>query len=125
MSQMWKYNNVELEFDMGDVDTQERYEKAFTRMEETEKGLPKTGAYSEISRAYCQMFYELYDDLFGTGTGEKLMGKKENVRTAEECYNSFITFVRAQLEEINRIRANTIGRRKDYGHNRKKGNRRP
>lgn len=125
MSQIWKYNDVELEFDMGDVDTQERYEKAFIKMEETEKGLPKTGVYSELSRAYCQMFYELYDDLFGTGAGERLMGKKANVRTTEECYNSFLTFVRAQLEEINRIRASTIGGRKDHGYNRKKGRRRP
>lgn len=125
MSQIWKYNDVELEFDMGDVDTQERYEKAFTKMEETEKGLPKTGSHSEFSRSYCRMFYELYDDLFGAGTGERLMGKKANVRTTEECYNSFLTFVRAQLEEINRIRANTIGGRKNHGYNHKKGRRRP
>lgn len=124
MSQIWKYNNVELEFDMGDVDTQERYEKAFTRMEETETGLPKTGSHSEFSRAYCQMFYQLYDDLFGAGTGKKLMGEKDNVRIVEECYNSFLTFVRAQLKEINRIRSNTIGGHKDYGYNRKKGKRR-
>ncbi|GFI44232.1 hypothetical protein IMSAGC018_01913 [Lachnospiraceae bacterium] len=123
MSQIWKYNNIELEFDMGDVDTQERYEKAFTKMEETEKRLPKTGIYSELSRAYCGMFYQLYDELFGAGTGEKLMGKKANVRTTEECYNSFLTFVRTQLAEINRIRANTIGGCKNYGYNRKKGKR--
>lgn len=112
MSQIWKYNNVELEFDMGDVDTQELYEKAFTKMEETEKNLPKTGSYSELSRAYCQMFYALYDDLFGAGTGKKLLGEKYNVRKTEECYNSFLTFVRAQLAEINQIRANTLGNRK-------------
>lgn len=124
MSRIWKYNNVELEFDMGDISTQERYEKAFTRMEETEKALPKTGKYSELSRAYCQMFYQLYDDLFGAWTGVKLMGEKANVRIAEECYNSFLAFVRAQLEEINRIRADTIGFRKGHGYNHKKGNRR-
>lgn len=119
MSQIWKYNNIELEFDMGDVDTQERYEKAFTKMEETEKKLPKTGSYSEMSKAYCQMFYELYDDLFGIGTGKKLLGEKYNVRVTEECYNSFLTFVRAQLEDINRIRANTIGNSRNRRKKRK------
>lgn len=116
MSQVWKYNNIELEFDMGDVDIQERYEMAFTKMENAEKKLPKTGVYSELSKAYCQMHYALYDDLFGVGTGEKLLGKKYNVRTVEECYNSFLTFVRNQLNEINRIRANTIGNRNGRRH---------
>lgn len=121
MSQIWKYNNVELELDMGDVDTLERYEKAFTQMEETRKKLPKTGVYSELSRAYCRMFYELYDNLFGAGTGEKLMGERYNVREAEKSYNSLLTFVRSQVREIDRIRANTLGNRKERRHNQKNG----
>lgn len=121
MSQIWKYNNVELELDMGDIETVERYEKAFTKMEETARKLPKTGVYSEMSRAYCGMFYDLYDDLFGTGTGEKLMGKRYNVREAEKCYNAFLTFVRSQIREIDQIRANTLGNRNVRRHNQKKG----
>ncbi len=120
MSQIWKYNNVELELDMGDIDTTERYERAFTKMEEAAKKLPKTGVYSEMSRAYCRMFYELYDDLFGVGTGEKLMGKRYNVRETEKCYNAFLTFVRSQIREIDQIRANTLGNRKERRYNQKK-----
>ena len=37
----WKWNDVELEIDLEDVDFQERYEKAFEAMEEDEKDLKK------------------------------------------------------------------------------------
>ena len=66
------------------------------------------------------MFYELYDDLFGVGTGEKLMGKRYNVRETEKCYNAFLTFVRSQIREIDQIRANTLGNRKERRYNQKK-----
>ena len=56
MSQ-WKYNNVELEIDMEDVEFQERYENAFNIMEEEEKKIKKDGKVSEITKAYCNLFW--------------------------------------------------------------------
>ena len=37
MSQKWKWNDVELEIDMQDVDFQEKYERAFEILEKEEK----------------------------------------------------------------------------------------
>lgn len=88
---LWKWNDVELEVDMEDVEFLERYEAAFKKMEESEKTLQKTGNHSEIVKRYCQMFYELFDDLFGNGTGERLFCGKMNSRICEECYDSFLT----------------------------------
>ena len=51
MSQIWKYNNVELELDMGDIDTAERYERAFTKMEEAAKKLPKRSEERRVGKA--------------------------------------------------------------------------
>lgn len=87
---LWKWNDVELEIDMEDVDFLERYEGAFDNLDIKEKELQKTGKKSEIARGYCGMFYNLFDEIFGPGTGKKLMGEKMNVRICEECYDSFI-----------------------------------
>ena len=50
---------------MEDVEFQERYENAFQHLEEKEKKLVKTRKLSEISKSYCKMFWDLFDELFG------------------------------------------------------------
>ena len=106
MSQ-WKYNDVVLEIDMDDADFQEKYENAFNRMGETEKELVKVGTLSGITREYCKMFYQLFDDIFGEGTGNRLFGGKYNCRVVEETYDSFIDHCKRDVETINKRRANT------------------
>lgn len=105
---LWKYNDAELEIDMEDVEFQEKYENAFSKMEESEKDLQNVGKISDFSKKYCGLFYNLFDDLFGSGTGKKLMGNKMNTGKCEECYNSFIAFCAEQVNEINRRRAATL-----------------
>ena len=80
---LWKWNDVELEIDMEDVDFLEKYEGAFDNLDIKEKELQKTGKKSEIARGYCGMFYNLFDEIFGPGTGKKLMGEKMNVRICD------------------------------------------
>lgn len=87
---LWKWNDVELEIDMEDVDFLEKYENAFDNLSIKETELQKTGKKSDIARDYCTMFYRLFDEIFEPGIGEKLMGEKMNVRNCEECYMSFI-----------------------------------
>lgn len=105
---LWKWNDVELEVDMDDVDFQEKYENAFKSVGEKEKELQKIGNLSAISRQYCQMFYQLFDDIFGPGTGEKLFNGKYNVRIVEEAYDSFLQHCKTEVAEINKRRANTV-----------------
>ena len=103
MSQ-WKWNDVVLEIDMEDVDFQEKYESAFARMGETEKELQKIGKLSDITKAYCQMFFDLFDDIFGEGTSNRLFGSKRNMRLVDECYDSFISECARQVKEANKKR---------------------
>ena len=105
---LWKYNNVELEVDMEDADFQEKYENAFLKMEQTEVELAKVGNLSQITKNYCQMFYQLFDDIFGSGTGEKLFGGKYNARLVDEVYDSFINHCKKEVEAANKRRANTV-----------------
>ncbi|WP_302695099.1 DUF6673 family protein [Blautia argi] len=101
---LWKWNDVELEVDFEDADFQEKYEKAFDKLEGIEKELQKTGKLSEITKKYCEMFWMLYDDIFGEGTAEALFHGKKNSRVCEECYDSFIAFCTEQVKEINKKR---------------------
>lgn len=86
----WEYNGVKLEVDLQDADFAERYEKAFNRMGEDEKKVPKDGTNSELIRAYCSLFYHLFDDIYGEGTSERLFGGKKNAGMCDEAYGAFI-----------------------------------
>lgn len=109
---LWKWNNVSLDIDMGDVEFQEKYEKAFQKMEVSEKELQKDGMLSGITRRYCLLFWDLFDDLFGTGTAKQLFGGKMNTRLCEDCYDSFLAFCKKQTQEINSKRASQFSKYK-------------
>lgn len=102
---IWKWNEIELEIDMEDVEFQERYEKAFDIMGEEEKKLKNTGKLSEITRSYCDMFYHLFDHIFGDGTGNKLFGGKKNARLVDDCYESFLKHCKQEVAAVNKNRA--------------------
>lgn len=102
---LWKWNDVELEVDMEDADFQEKYENAFEKMGVTEKELQKIGSMSQITRNYCRMFYQLFDDIFGEGTGEKLFKGKYNARQVDEAYLSFIDHCKREVDEANKRKA--------------------
>ena len=99
---LWKWNEVELEIDMEDYDFLRKYEKAFDAMGIVEEKLKKIGAQSEIVKEYCDMFYRLFDDIFGPGTGDKLFSGKKNVRICEECYDDFISECKKSVLEANK-----------------------
>lgn len=102
---VWKWNDVELEIDMEDAEFQERYEKAFETMQEEEKRVKNIGKYSEMTRAYCEMFYHMFDTIFGEGTGDKLLGGKKNSRIVDDCYKSFLTHCKQEVVTANKNRA--------------------
>ncbi len=99
---LWKWNDVELEIDMEDYDFLQKYEKAFDAMGIQEEKIQKIGNRSEIMKEYCDMFYRLFDDIFGDGTGEKLFLGKRNVRICEECYTDFIAECQKGVLEANK-----------------------
>ena len=101
---VWKINGIELKLDIHDVDTMEHYEDAFDKMGEAEKSLPVTGKASARVRAYCQIFRNLFDDIFGEGTSQKIFGDVNNSTTMLEVYEDFLKFIadqKKQTDEIN------------------------
>ena len=101
---VWKWNDVELEVDMEDVDFQEKLENAFECMKIKEKELQKAGKLSEITKNYCEMFWNMFDDIFGQGTADRLFKGKKHSGLCEECYDSFISFCSNQVKEVNKKR---------------------
>ncbi len=121
MSQkIWEINGLSLELNLEDADCMERYENAFDKMSEEEKQLPKDGKSSVQIRAYCRLFRDLYDRLFGEGTSEKIFkGIPDNTDVYDEVYYSFLDFVTAQKvaaktkrnEKLSKYRGNRRQRR--------------
>jgi hypothetical protein len=109
MSQ-WKWNDVEFEIDMDDVEFLERYEKVFENIEPREKKLEKVGKISEITREYCLLFYDIFDGIFGEGTSEKLFDGKMNLRVCEECYDSFIAVCEKEINAVNKRRNSVVSK---------------
>lgn len=94
----WEINGHSFVLDLEDAETAERYENAFDKMAEAEKLLPKDGKMSVRIRAYCDLFKSLYDDIFGPGSGEKILGNKDNTRICNEVYDHFLAFVVKQRD---------------------------
>lgn len=92
-------NGVVLEIDMEDVDFLEKLENAFEKMGEEESAAQKIGKQSDIARAYCKMFYHLFDNVFGEGTGQKIFAGKNNLRIIDETYEKFISICAEQTQD--------------------------
>ena len=104
---IWSINGLELEMDLDDAETLEKYEKAFTEMDVQEKEFPKDGKTSEIVRRYCDLYYRLFENLFGKDDADKIVQKKYHMGQWEEVYASFLKFASLQMNAIN-ARRNAI-----------------
>lgn len=96
----WEINGLTFELELEDAETAERYEDAFDQMDVEEKAMPKDGKPSAQIRAYCKLFENLYDRIFGEGSGKAILGDKANTRICNEVYDSFLAFVSKQKNEV-------------------------
>jgi hypothetical protein len=106
----WEINGHSFELDLNDLETAERYEKAFAEMGEREKTVPRAGKVSETIKSYYEMFVFLYDALFGEGSGVKIVGEKANSRVCNEVYDNFLNFVADQKKASLNLQNNIISR---------------
>lgn len=102
----WEINGVSLYLDLEDADVMERYENAFTVMKDAETQIPMDAGMAASVRAYCQLFRDLYDRIFGEGTSAKIFaGVPTSAAAYEEVYLQFLTFARDQTIASARHRA--------------------
>lgn len=123
MSQnMWKYNDCEFEVDFEDADFMERYWDAVDHLGKTEKELNDQVPDRNFLRSYCKMFYRFFDELFGDGSGDKILNGKYNARECEAAYDSLITFGSERVRAVNTARLNRAQRRAQSNNRRNKPN---
>ena len=109
MSQTWKINDLELEFDIFDLENSEKYEKAFEQMSAEEKSIKRDGKMSDFIRSYCDMYYHLFENLFGKETADNLC-KRYNSNEWEQIYGSFLDYIQSQNNEAQKMRASIVNR---------------
>lgn len=96
MSHIWKINGANLSLDLTDADAMERYETAFDKMSVEEKEIPKDGKASVRIRAYCQLFRNLFDRIFGEGASEKIFaGVPVSTSEYDKIYAQFLEYVKS------------------------------
>lgn len=109
MSQIWNpVDDVELYLDVEDYETAQNYEKAFEILDAEGKAVQKIGNGSATIKSYCQVFFNLFDNIFGKGTSEKIFKGKINSRLCDEIYESFLAFVASQKTDTESRRQHMI-----------------
>lgn len=89
---VYKFGNFEMEFDPTDVAFVEKYEIAVTKYQERITTVSKEGKASEVMMRICDIFYDVFDSLFGKGTSKKMFGKTNSV---DLCVKAFKQLVNA------------------------------
>ena len=99
MNTTWEFNGVSLVLDLDDIATMERYEQAFTAMQQRFGEQEANATTAGKLRIYCESIRFLFDTIFGFGTAAALMGDGLSISKCEDAYDSFLTFVQAQTVE--------------------------
>lgn len=101
---LWKINDLELEIDLEDADFQKTYRLAFEELGKEEEKLVRVGNAEDVTISYCNMFYKLFDAIFGEGTGDKIFSGRHNARICDEVYSDFIGLCSEQVKSVEKRR---------------------
>ena len=96
-------NGIEVEFDIFDADTAEKYEIALDNLEASGEEAKKTGQngkLSEIIRMQCEGVIDFVDDIFGDGTAREIFGERTNLRESLKIAKQIIDAGDKQRKEF-------------------------
>ena len=98
---MLKINGVELEFDLLDADTAEKYDEC---MKEIHKIKDKVVGMSvgESIRYQCNIIFDCFDAIFGEGTAFEVFNGKANLRICLEALESLVTEANKQVTDMDK-----------------------
>ncbi|GEM_PF-6516757 len=94
----WLIRGLSLKLDFEDFETGKRIDHAFQTMEEEEKQIlnREYPGISEKIRDYCNMYRNLFTNLFGAETaGQIFQNIPENSRDYDDIYLSFLRYSQA------------------------------
>ncbi len=88
----FQFGELKQQIDLSDVDFVLRYEQAITDYEEGVKGLNREVAPSAQLEQVCQLFFSMFDKLFGEESAKKMFGETKSVAL---CTKAFTQLLRA------------------------------
>ncbi len=88
----FQFGAFKQQVDLSDVDFVLRYEQAITDYEEGIKGLNRDVAPSAQLEQVCQLFFALFDKLFGSGSAKEMFGETKSVAL---CTKAFTLLLRS------------------------------
>ena len=98
---MLKINGVELEFDLLDADTAEKYDECMKDM----KGIKDKVANMSVGesiRYQCTAVFNVFNDIFGEGTDKKIFGDKVHLGKCLDAFEILVTEANRQAEDTSK-----------------------
>lgn len=100
---MIKVNGIELgEFDIYDLEMAEKFNNELEIVGEVANTLEGLST-PEVIRIQCNAIFKMFNNFFGEGTDKKIFGEKVNLVTCLKALDEFVSQVRKQKEEIEKI----------------------
>jgi len=93
---VWRYNDVELEVDMFDVEFSEKLRTAFGKMDASVAKESSGGDTLKEMADTALLFRNCLTEIFGEETMFQLLGEKLNARKAVRCCTSLFEFITKQ-----------------------------
>lgn len=96
-------NGTELELDIWDADTLDRYNEEVAKLNEALNGISRELSAGDNLRAQCSIVNAFFDGMFGVGTAEELFDGKNNLRIHLDAFASLIDEIKRQQDEYSEI----------------------
>ena len=92
-------NNVELTFDIYDLEVAEKIEAMQNGEYDVE--IPSDAPLTEIIKLRCNTVFDFFDDIFGEGTSNEIFGNKTNLRVCQEVLADFLDQAKDDISKVN------------------------
>lgn len=97
------FRDMELDFDVYELETAKAYEDALNQVIESSKLIDGKSGLPENIKEVCEVIFGFFDDLFGEGFHKQVFGEKTNLRECLAAFKEFTTSVQAQKDELKDI----------------------
>jgi len=84
------FGNFEVEFDPTDVAFVEKYEVLAEEYNRRITAISKDDKASEVMQQMCNVFYDVFNKLFGKETGAKMFGQTNSVALCVKAFKQLI-----------------------------------
>lgn len=101
-----KINGVELDFalyDTTNVEMKQRYFEELNKMRTISQDVPKEATEKAQTEYLCNRVKQMFDSVFGEGTGEKVCGTNSNLLVCMDAYDQLVSEQIRQNKEYESI----------------------